>query len=144
MFNIQWCKLPVVPYFTIFGGYPRHILNFQKAKSETSCTSIKTVQFGVLCSIFSQAYVVPSIEAAEEDTLVDPIDPVMHVAVAGEVEVDEGVTLGVFLGQSLGPEPGLAREVRTRVLGEGLDCQRVLENNNIDTTRHKYFRLQMS
>ena len=83
-------------------------------------------------ALFFLYSLVPSVEAAEEDTLVDPIDPVMHVAVAGEVEVDEGVTLGVFLGQSLGPEPGLAREVRTRILGEGLDCQRVLENNFIN------------
>ena len=56
----------------------------------------------------------------------------MDIAVTGEVEVDEGVTLGVFLGQSLGPEPGLASEVGTCILREGLDCQRVLENNFID------------
>ena len=80
-------------------------------------------------------HLIPSVEAAEEDSLVDPIYPVVDIPVAGEVEVDEGVALSIFLGQRLGPEPGLACEVRTRILGEGLDCQRVLENNNIDTTR---------
>ena len=72
----------------------------------------------------------PSVEATEEDSLVDPIDPVVDVPARCEVEVDERVALGVLLGQGLGPEPGLAGQVRARVLGEGLDCQRVLETTN--------------
>ena len=54
----------------------------------------------------------------------------MDVPARCEVEVDERVALCVLLGQGLRPEPGLAGEVRARVLGEGLDCQRVLETTN--------------
>ena len=58
------------------------------------------------------------VEAAEEEALVGPIDPVVDVSPGSEVVVDQSVGLRVLLRQSLRPEPGLPREVGTGVLGQ--------------------------